>query len=293
MPTRSNASSNKEKRIETLPAVASALAHVLDKSGGEPLSEPMPVTVNFHPDAMHQGRWVVEALAREGIYRSQFETGISNGGLTAHPGGERWLWEQDIFGSAYDRADPAIRPKYGALNYLRRVTGGSPRFGSAHLRLRPHVLARTTFCYPDSCYHPAHFGVAGRMGLVTLAEQQRASKDVLDDYIEAHVHGPLVLSEDVEAMVLDPSYRGTEIEAIAEALACPVEWHPGFRMPAGRVAECVVYRGQEIADLVASLTTDGFLTPREIGLARRDGRADWQSLKRVWHCVAKFGSPME
>ena len=51
--------------------------------------------------------------------------------------------------------------------------------------------------------------------------------------------------------------------------------------------------GQEFADLAAALMTDGVLTPRDIGLARREGRADWQSLKRVWHCVARFGSPAE
>lgn len=271
--------------------IASALAHVRDKSLGGPLSGPAAVTINFHPDALHQGRWVIEALAKEGVYRSQFETGISNGGLTAHPGGERWLWEQGIFGGAYDGADPALRPKYGALNYQGRATGGSPRFGSAHLRLRPHVLERTTFCYPDSCYGPAHFGVADRMGLVALAERQRASTDVLDDYVEAHVHGPLALGQDVEALVLDACYRGTEIEAAAATLACPVEWHAGFRMPAGRVADCVAYRGQEFADLAASLMRADVLTPRDVGLARREGLADWQSLKRVWHCLARFGSP--
>lgn len=274
------------------PSIVSILNHVREKSEGEPLLGDVPITINFHPDALHQGRWVIEALGQEGIYRSQFETGISNGGLTAYPGGDRWLWEREIFGSAYDEVDPTVRPKYGALNYLNRVTGGSPRFGSAHLRLRPHVLARTTFCYPDSCYSPAHFGVADRMGLVALAEQRRPSTDVLDDYVEAHIHGPLVLTEDVEAMVLDPSYQGTEIEAIAETLTCPVEWHPGFRMPASRVADCVAYRGQAFADLANSLMKDGFLTPRDIGLARRNGLADWQSLKRVWHCVAKFGSPV-
>jgi hypothetical protein len=35
-----------------------------------------------------------------------------------------------------------------------------------------------------------------------------------------------------------------------------------------------------------------FLTPLDIGLARRAGFADWQSLRRLWHCVAKFGSPV-
>ena len=31
----------------------------------------------------------VQALAEDGAYRSQFVTGTSNGGLTAHPGGDR------------------------------------------------------------------------------------------------------------------------------------------------------------------------------------------------------------
>lgn len=40
------------------------------------------VTVNFHPDRLSSdGRAVVTALFEDGIYKSQFETGISNGGL--------------------------------------------------------------------------------------------------------------------------------------------------------------------------------------------------------------------
>jgi hypothetical protein len=41
-------------------------------------------------------------MARDGVYRSQFETRVSNGGLTAYPGGDRWRWESRIFGAAYD-----------------------------------------------------------------------------------------------------------------------------------------------------------------------------------------------
>lgn len=55
-----------------------------------------------------------------GVYRSQFETGTSNGGLSAHPGGERWAWESRIFGWAYDEATPTLHPKYGALNHRFR-----------------------------------------------------------------------------------------------------------------------------------------------------------------------------
>jgi hypothetical protein len=274
------------------PCIAEAICHVRSKSEGLPLPDGLPVTLNFHPDALHQGRLMIEILAQEGIYRSQFETGTSNGGLTAHPGGDRWRWESQLFGAAYDNADPKLRPRYGALNYLRRVTGGSPRFGSSHLRLRPHVLARTTFCYPDSYFNPVDFGVPDRMSLFALAEEGRASMDVLDSYIEAHVHGPLILAEDVEAVVLDPCYRDTQIGAMAARLPCAVEWHPGFRMPVSRIEDCVAYRGPEVARLVAIIASDRYVTPREIGLALKCNKADPQSLKRVWHCIAKFGSPV-
>ncbi len=74
-------------------------------------------------------------MAEDGFYRNQFETGTSNGGPTAHPGADRWFWENRIFGGAYDAASPVERPKYGALDFRRRAVGGAPRFGSGHF---PH-----------------------------------------------------------------------------------------------------------------------------------------------------------
>jgi hypothetical protein len=63
-------------------------------------------------------------------------------------------------------------------------------------------------------------------------------------------------------------------------------------MPVSRVEDCVVYRGPEVARLAVSVAIDGYVTPREIGLALKFNKADPQSLKRVWHCVAKFGNPV-
>src|SRR5690606_26952412 len=51
------------------------------------------VTIQFHPDWPFRNGTVLEAIAADGRYRSQFETGTSNGGLTAHHGGDRWQWE--------------------------------------------------------------------------------------------------------------------------------------------------------------------------------------------------------
>lgn len=264
-----------------------ALAHVARLSNGGPLRNVIPVTLNFHPDRQYGGVPILETLAREGLYRSQFETGTSNGGLTAHPGGDRWRWESRIFGGAYDQAPPEERPKYGALNFRRRATGGAPRFGSAHFRLRQEVLERCTFCYPDSVFDPAHFGVVSRMGLI--AHALAACDDLLDDYIEAHVHGPVCLAEAVEALVLDPCYQGTEIESQANRLACALEWHPGFRLSTEELCRYPQYRGEHYVNLGLEIAVDGYLDPACIGVAVAKGQHDPQDVKKVWHYLARYG----
>jgi len=246
------------------------------------------VTLNFHPDRPAGGLLTLEAIVRDGRYRSQFETGTSNGGLTAHPGGDRWWWERRIFGSAYDEEPARQRPKYGALNFRRRGIGGSPRFGSAHLRLRGQTLHRTTFCYPDSVFEPTQFGVAARMSLIALAEGQ--DDDPLNDYIEAQVHGPLLLARDVEALVLDPCFRNTDVERAANNLPCPVEWHTGFRLNIEELRRHPDYRGPRYVELGCTLARDGYLDPKTIGDAARTGRYDEHALKRVWHYIARFGA---
>jgi hypothetical protein len=264
-----------------------AIEYVALRSTGGPIDPTLQVTLNFHPDREQGGVRILQALARGGIYRSQFETGTSNGGLTAHPGGQRWNWETRIFGGAYDDALPAERPKYGALNYRRRATGGSPRFGSSHLRLRSEVVARCTFAYPDSSSEPEHFGVASRMSLVDLAEADM--QDALDDYIEAHVHGPLRLAHDVDALVLDPCYRGTQVEELAASLPCRIEWHPGFRLHVDELQLHPAYRGPQFVALGLEIAKDGWLTPAIIGDAARSGTYELQDVKKVWHYLARFG----
>lgn len=266
-----------------------AIAHVTSMAAGEPVEPSLPVTLHLHPDRLVAGVPILERMAHDGVYRSQFETGTSNGGLTAHPGGDRWRWESRIFAGAYDEASATDRPKYGALNFRRRHVGGSPRFGSAHLRLGTHVVARTTFCYPDSVFEPQHFGVASRLSTL-IAVAAADDKDPLDDYIEAHVHGVVDLERDIEALVLDPCYRDTPTETAARRLPCPVEWHCGFRLTTTELGRHPDYRGPEFVRLGMSLARDGLLDPRIIGDAARSGDYDEQALKRVWHYVARFGS---
>ena len=206
------------------------------------------VTMHFHPDRLlADGRSVAQALFEEGVYRSQFETGISGGGLTAYAGGDRDVWERALFAGAYQA--PGVRtwerPKYGALDLMGYPNGASPGFGACHLRLRRAATERATLIFGDSNAKPTDIGLIdalapvmaplleniaggkralGRSGVdvrafvdgVLRADLSRrrgvfapAMGHNLNDYIEAQVHGILCLAADVDALVIDPAFAGT------------------------------------------------------------------------------------
>jgi hypothetical protein len=206
------------------------------------------VTMNFEPwRLLADGRPVAEALHGEGVYRNQFETRISSGGLTAYPGGDRDRWERALFGGAYQA--PGVRederPKYGGLNLMNNLNGACAGFGSCHVRLRPEALDRTTFVFGDSESEPTDIAPIDAfepvMAPLLESVSQRGSAlgrvdvDVrafveglargdagrkaalfapamthdLTDYIEAQVHGVVELGRDAEALVIDPAFAST------------------------------------------------------------------------------------
>lgn len=272
------------------PHARQAVAYVAARASGGAMKDPAPVTLNFHPDAIRDGETVIAHLAREKIYRSQFETGLSAGGLTAYRGGDRWAWESRMFGGAYDDAPADRRPKYGALNLRRKSVGASPRFGSCHLRLSERRRADVTFCHPDSHLDPVDFGTARRMGVVEAYERAPRAEDPLDDYIEAHVHGPLTVPEDFEAVVLDPSFRGGPIEDAAAALGAPIEWHGGFALRRDQLDLCAEYRDPAASAVLSALCDGDAVRPSDLSAMRR-APVDPGALKRAWHCLARFGDP--
>ncbi len=86
------------------------------------------VALNFHPDRIAVGgRVVVEALLEDGVYRNQFETGISNGGL----GAIRERFEDRLFAGSYRRTGllASERPKYGVP--IEGAGNRSPRTASS------------------------------------------------------------------------------------------------------------------------------------------------------------------
>lgn len=242
------------------------------------------LTLHFHPDRKSAGATVIDALARDGVYRNQFETGTSNGGVTAFPGGDRWRWESRLFAQRYDAAPAAARPLYGSWNRHGDPYGGSPRFGSAYLRLRDDVVERATFCFPDSADEPTLFGGSTRLAELCAAADA-ASLDVLDDYVEAQVHGGVMVSRDVDAVVLDHCFRDSPIEDAARRLGCAVEFHPGF---CARTADLdAQYRTPAAVLLARSLGAT--ITPATVGVAANSGLHDQQLVKHVWHLLARYG----
>jgi len=287
------------------------------------------VTVNFHPDRLDRfDRTVAQGLLSDGRYRNQYETGISNGGRFAVEGGRRPRWESDLFGVLAD--DVGDRPIYGAFDLTRDPHGGSPRFGSSFLVLHARCLDRVTFCVGDSHVGPTDVGTideltpivagvftsaAGGHGLdrgLSIDGLRRAIDEgvdgparSLDGYVEAQIHGGVDLAADVDQVVLDPSFHGTEVEAhvvaAAQRYGCSVHLHRGSELSADDVPSD--FRGPTMPTLAARVARrDGVVDAAAIGAALTDlpysppGPAgdpqdgSRQQHKKLWHCVLRFGS---
>ena len=313
-----------------------ALAHVRALAGNAAappgVLEHARITVSFHPDRLVGDATVAQVLARDMIYRSQFETGISNGGLTAYPGGDRDRWEQRMFAGAYPSASAAGRPVYGGFNVAAHPDGASPRFGSCYLRLTAQASERATFSHGDSVTEPTVVGTADTfgaiwaalldevartgtaLGLAAAGPQQWAAAvrvpragpgRALDDYVEAQVHGGVHLGTDVEAVVADPSFRGTPSGDVLERLAPALVWHQGFvlapgEFPAGPRGPVAPVLAAHLGERYGAAVIDAALIGRAArSVVRESGR--WsafgaagevlQQLKYLWHLLVMLGRP--
>ncbi|WP_397335028.1 DUF3626 domain-containing protein [Paenibacillus thiaminolyticus] len=96
--------------------------------------ESVRMTVNFHPDRLFaDGSLVVDGLLRDGVYRCQFETGVTSASLTAYPGGDRDRWERRLFGRLSSGRDSTP----GAPEIRGAEPVAAPRRGRAEFRLLP------------------------------------------------------------------------------------------------------------------------------------------------------------
>lgn len=304
------------------------------------------IGLHFHPDRpIPNMNSVAEALFDQGEYKSQFETLISNGSVSAYTGGARDLWEKKLFGGAYQQEGTSMseRPKYGALNLMLHPDGPSPRFGSCYFLLSPSVSYRSTYTYLDSHQDPGEKGTYEEfdMILAALLEEtftrdfaigeknltptnlinhllynlKKSIKDTsnseanrnLNHYIEAQIHGPVSLREDVEVLVADPSFRRTNVgkilEQICQKYSIDLEWHKGFMLKVDSVPSD--FRGPSMPSLADRIAKNGTIDAYQIGLAVMNLKRNpdsWsdrgtyeevlQELKLLWHVLVRYGNPV-
>jgi hypothetical protein len=294
------------------------------KSAVDKLKASARVALHFHPDRPDgQLRPVAAALLEQGIYKSQFETRLSNGSVSAYPGGQRDEWEKRIFGRAYHRygATDSERPKYGALDIMLHPDGPSPRFGSCYFLLSPVVSRRCSFTYLDSHQDPPEKGTYEAfddilaallkelffrdfaLGLGDLTPRKfihhlqshfggiaqvplggQPSRN-LNHYIEAQVHGDVSLADDVDILVADPSFKGTMIGQMLEevCLRYAVELHWHMGFQLKETEVPSDFRGPSMPSLARRIARGGVVDAATIGVAAT-------SLKRSPELWSDLGS---
>lgn len=266
------------------------------------------VALHFHPDRLDPAKKsVAEALLEQGVYKSQFETLLSNGSVSAYPGGQRDLWEERLFGGAYQHegASNSERPKYGALDLMRHSDGPAPRFGSCYFLLSPEVSYRSTYTYLDSHQNPVQKGtyaefddmMAALLEEVFLRDYALGKKNLrpqklvdhfqvhltmpfsdpsssqakrnLNHYIEAQVHGNIRLKEDVEILVADPSFKDTPTGRILEQICLQYSIQLYWHMGFAMWVDEVPldFRGPTMPSLAERIAHQGYIDASMIGSA--------------------------
>lgn len=262
-----------------------AVAAVRSQSIGEPLGADVRIAVHFHPDRSVDGIAVLERVADGGSYLPQFVTGISNGGLTAHPGGDRWAWESRIFHGAYDHATAEDLSTARSSNAAApgAARSGSARAGSSCAA--PCGIA-SRCAGPTARRRPSCPALLSAGDLLRAADA--AAADPLDDDVEAHLHGG---SWSRGTRCDSCSIRRCAARASRVPLrgpACPSrgmrDWCSTCGGPTWKG-----YRGAAPLALARDLAVDGRLDARSLGAAADE--LDPQLVKRAWHLIARFGEP--
>ncbi len=164
------------------------------------------------------------------------------------------------------------------------MTSNNVEFNVSVFGLKPNALHRCTFTYGGSQDAPKEMG--------TYEE------------LETQVHGDIVLDDDVEILVADPSFKGTEIGNYLEQTcinySIELFWHMGFEMRAEEVPSD--FRGPSMPSLAKRIASNGNIDASVIGSAVNDLKCNpglWsdrgnyeevlQELKYMWHILVRYG----
>ncbi|KHT64291.1 hypothetical protein RJ45_07075 [Photobacterium gaetbulicola] len=289
------------------------------------------------------GLMVVESMQHSGRYLNQFESFVSNGKLDPQQEGERAQWENHLFGDAFTNAPLNQRPKYGALDIAKHMDGPCPRFGSCYFVFKTEVSQRASLCFGDSYQTPETRGTVNVfkpilaatllecferdavLGLANLRPKQfmesyiwgdlaKLGEDIesrlsqpkarnLDHYVEAQIHGDICLSHDVESLIADDSFYGTDIGAalvhLAQLYDINLLWRPAYQLAVDSVPDD--FRGSSMVNLAKQVAINEEINAyvigqeakrvavNQVGLSPAEVQAELQQLKLLWHVLVKFG----
>ncbi|AYV76297.1 MAG: protein of unknown function DUF3626 [Terrestrivirus sp.] len=165
----------------------------------------------------------LQFLIKDTEYRNQFETKTSGGSLSAT---SRIDWEKNLFGSIYVDSTAHEKVKYGVVNMLNYPGGvtGAYGYGDSYFILKQSVKTRTSFVQGDSSSKQLHicsfdnciqilYYIDDVMltDIIKIALGNIPSSGHVYSYIEAQIHGPIVLAEDIETFVVSNKYKDQHI----------------------------------------------------------------------------------
>lgn len=184
------------------------------------IRELSPIIVHINLDK------VGEVLSQDSHYRNQHETKTSSGLLKPTV---RTKWEKQLFGPAYDKAEPFDRPKYGVQNVWNDYRGvmGCKQYGDSYIVLKD-VRLRCTLSPQDSgnlksdklavldfYAHVLHsYSDKELLEVLRLthkgAEKVGCSAAVIEQwgkYKEAQIHGAIDFNAHVDRLVVSERHR--------------------------------------------------------------------------------------
>ena len=274
------------------PWAEAAVAHVERRALGGPVDPALRVTLNFHPDRLHLGMPILRAMARDGRYRNQFETGTSNGGLTAHPGGT---------GGSGSSASSAVRmtgppPRSGPST--ARSTTASPPSAVRRGSVRRTCGSRRTPSRAPLSVTPTRFSSPN-----TSARRRTSTspRRLTDDWATG-VPRPRQLRRGARPRRRRPRHAMSRRWSSTRSSVAP-RWRrtprPCRALSSGTAGSGSTsrrsappdYRGAHVVDVAVEIAVGDHLDPGVIGAAVATGRHDPQDLKQVWHHLARFGRP--
>lgn len=186
----------------------------------------LPIIVHFGVSTFYKNG--INWLKTENKYKSIFET--SHDGLCQHDSNNvkeycryRAHWENNLFNLNYNNSANDHRVKYGCLNLMLDHKGcrSALSYGQAFLILKPVLKSRVTFTFGDSVSNPPictfdnFIHIFSKMEMRTVFDIVRMAKSCLNQqttipnignmytYLEAQIHGDIVLNKDVQKIMLN------------------------------------------------------------------------------------------